>query len=75
VAASPVDEPARPEPKLKRRRTHAPKPKPKEWWEEYARWRLRSAEEEADARRGRPMYRCLVDYDVLKDVKGYDPFD
>ena len=43
-----------------------PAPEPKQWWEERAHWRRRSPLEEQDARRGRPMYRCLVDYDPIE---------
>lgn len=42
------------------------KPEPKQWWEERARWRKRSPAEEEDFRRGRPLYRCLVEYDPIE---------
>jgi hypothetical protein len=58
--------PEEPKPKPTPRRARKPKPKPKQWWEERAHWRRRSPEEEADLRRGRPLYQCLVDYDPLE---------
>lgn len=74
------------ETKPKRRRPPKPKPepeaKPKEWWEERAHWRKRSAWEDEDTRRGRPMYECLHEYDPIarfyeerKEAEDYDPFE
>lgn len=40
-----------------------PKPEP-QWWEERARWSKRGPVDE-DARRGRPMYQCIHEYDPL----------
>jgi hypothetical protein len=91
-APGPGSAPAEAKAKPKRRRPPAPKPEPapepKQWWEERAHWRKRSPLEEEDARRGRPMYRCLVDYDPIeyflkeqrelaereREDKDYDPF-
>lgn len=56
-----------PKPKRPHKRREAGMPKPqKQWWEERAKWRKRTAEEEADLRRGHPLYRCLVDYDPIE---------
>jgi hypothetical protein len=68
-APGPAAEPAEAKAKPKRRRTRKPKPepepKPKEWWEERARWRKRSSWEDEDARRGRPLYECIHEYDPI----------
>jgi outer membrane biosynthesis protein TonB len=56
----------KPKPKRQRKRREPSMPKPeKQWWEEYAQWRMREPQDE-DERRGRPLYRCLVDYDPLE---------
>jgi hypothetical protein len=50
-------------------------PKPaKQWWEERAQWRMRGPQDE-DERRGRPLYRCLVDYDPLEWDNGDEEYD
>ena len=48
---------------------YQPPPEPKQWWEERAQWRHRSPAEEADLRRGHPLYQCLVDYDPIEWFK------
>jgi hypothetical protein len=64
-AATPASEP-KPKPKRQRKRREPGMPKPeKQWWEERAQWRMRGPQDE-DERRGRPLYRCLVDYDPLE---------
>jgi hypothetical protein len=64
-AKAPTETPAPAEAKPKRlRKRREPKPK-KQWWEERAQWRMRGPQDE-DERRGRPLYRCLVDYDPLE---------
>jgi hypothetical protein len=50
-------------------------PKPKEWWEEKARWSRRASEDDEDARRGRPLYECIHEYDRLAAEEDYDPFE
>jgi hypothetical protein len=75
VRPSPEPEPpaSHPEPE--------PPPEPKQWWEERAHWRKRSRAEEEDARRGRPLYRCLVEYDPIawfraeQEEEDYDPLE
>jgi len=66
-----------------------PEPKPKEWWEERAHWRKRSPREEENARRGRPLYKCIYEYDPIdyfyaeqaeleeedEQEDDYDPFE
>jgi hypothetical protein len=42
-----------------------PRPE-KQWWEERVRWRMCGPQDE-DELRGRPLYRCIVDYDPLAD--------
>ena len=51
-----------------------PEPQPKEWWEERAKWSPRGPIDE-DARRGRPMYECIHEYDPLAAEEDYDPFE
>lgn len=64
-APAPVSDP-KPKPKRPRKRREPGMPKPeKQWWEERAQWRMRGPQDE-DERRGRPLYRCLVDYDPLE---------
>lgn len=65
AAPTPPEQPA-PQPE--------PEPKPKEWWEERAKWSPRGPIDE-DARRGRPMYECLHEYDPLEAEEDYDPFE
>jgi chemotaxis protein histidine kinase CheA len=68
---APASEPT-PKPKRPRTRREPGMPKPeKQWWEERAKWRMRGPQDE-DERRGRPMYRCLVDYDPLEWDNGDD---
>lgn len=66
-----VSEP-KPTPKRQRKRRELGMPKPgKQWWEERAQWRMREPQDE-DERRGRPLYRCLIDYDPLEWDNGED---
>jgi len=63
-APPPATEP-KPKPKQPRKRREPGQPKPeKQWWEERAQWRMRGPRDE-DERRGRPLYRCIVDYDPI----------
>jgi len=68
---------AEPKPPQERAPEQGPdaEPKPKEWWEERAHWRKRSSWENADARRGRPMYETTHEYDPLEAEEDYDPFE
>jgi hypothetical protein len=57
--------------------------------EERAHWRKRSPREEENARRGRPLYKCIYEYDPIdyfyaeqaemdeedEQEDGYDPFE
>jgi hypothetical protein len=43
--------------------------------EDRAKWSRRSSWDDADARRGRPMYETIHEYDPLDREEDYDPFE
>lgn len=74
AAEKPKPKPAPPPPP-------ATEPERKQWWEERAHWSKPSRVEEEDARRGRPLYQCLVEYDPIawfqaeQEGEDYDPLE